>query len=194
MVRSRIQIKKIENTAARQVTFSKRRKGLIKKAQELSTLCDAEIALIVFSSSTKLYEFSTSRVTRVIQKYMRHTGKVPDLVDSSNGIEPKYMLEEDIAIMSKEVDEKKQELSRMKGEDLEGLDIEELGKLERLVEKSYARVCRMKGNTLLENNKNLKHKISNATEVELHTTLEQQLAISPPTNVAFDTSLRLGLV
>lgn len=61
MVRSKIQIQKIENIAARQVTFSKRRKGLLKKAQELSTLCDAEIGLIIFSSSGKLHDFSTSR-------------------------------------------------------------------------------------------------------------------------------------
>jgi len=61
MVRSRIQIKKIENISARQVTFSKRRRGLFKKAQELSTLCDAQIGLIVFSSTGKLHTFSTSR-------------------------------------------------------------------------------------------------------------------------------------
>ncbi|KAL2937149.1 MADS-box protein AGL24 [Bienertia sinuspersici] len=61
MVRQRIQIKKIDNVTARQVTFSKRRRGLIKKAQELSTLCDAEIGLIVFSSTGKLSEYSSSR-------------------------------------------------------------------------------------------------------------------------------------
>ncbi|KNA07339.1 hypothetical protein SOVF_172860 [Spinacia oleracea] len=61
MVRQRIQIKKIDNVTARQVTFSKRRRGLIKKAHELSTLCDAEIGLIVFSSTGKLFEFSNSR-------------------------------------------------------------------------------------------------------------------------------------
>ena len=61
MVRQRIQIKKIDNVTARQVTFSKRRRGLIKKAQELSTLCDAEIGLIVFSSTGKLFEYSNTR-------------------------------------------------------------------------------------------------------------------------------------
>ncbi|RVW98944.1 MADS-box protein JOINTLESS [Vitis vinifera] len=60
MARQKIQIKKIDNTAARQVTFSKRRRGLFKKAQELSTLCDAEIALIVFSAAGKLFEYSSS--------------------------------------------------------------------------------------------------------------------------------------
>ena len=61
MTRKKIQIKKIDNTAARQVTFSKRRRGLFKKAYELSILCDAEIALMVFSATGKLYEFSSSR-------------------------------------------------------------------------------------------------------------------------------------
>ncbi|KAJ9705735.1 hypothetical protein PVL29_003701 [Vitis rotundifolia] len=62
MARQKIQIKKIDNTAARQVTFSKRRRGVFKKAQELSTLCDAEIALIVFSAAGKLFEYSSSRL------------------------------------------------------------------------------------------------------------------------------------
>ncbi|WJZ84480.1 hypothetical protein VitviT2T_004083 [Vitis vinifera] len=61
MSRQKIQIKKIDNTAARQVTFSKRRRGLFKKAQELSTLCDAEIAHIVFSAAGKFFEYSSSR-------------------------------------------------------------------------------------------------------------------------------------
>jgi len=61
MVREKIQIKKIENSTARQVTFSKRRRGLIKKAEELSVLCDADVALIVFSSTGKLFEYSNSR-------------------------------------------------------------------------------------------------------------------------------------
>ncbi|KAK1577760.1 hypothetical protein Q3G72_024568 [Acer saccharum] len=62
MTRQKIEIKKIDNTSARQVTFSKRRRGLFKKAHELSTLCDAEIALIVFSSTGKLSEYSSSRI------------------------------------------------------------------------------------------------------------------------------------
>ncbi|MBA0556946.1 hypothetical protein Golob_027007, partial [Gossypium lobatum] len=57
MTRKRIQIKKIDNVAARQVTFSKRRRGLFKKAHELSVLCDAEVALIVFSATGKLFDY-----------------------------------------------------------------------------------------------------------------------------------------
>ncbi|RDY09209.1 MADS-box protein AGL42, partial [Mucuna pruriens] len=60
MVRGKIQMKKIENATSRQVTFSKRRSGLLKKAYELSVLCDAEVAVIVFSQNGRLYEFSSS--------------------------------------------------------------------------------------------------------------------------------------
>uniref|UniRef100_A0AAU7LJT9 MADS54 n=1 Tax=Hippophae rhamnoides TaxID=193516 RepID=A0AAU7LJT9_9ROSA len=61
MVRGKTQMKRIENAASRQVTFSKRRNGLLKKAFELSVLCDAEVSLIIFSTRGKLYEFSSSR-------------------------------------------------------------------------------------------------------------------------------------
>jgi MADS-box transcription factor, plant len=57
----KVEIKRIENTTNRQVTFCKRRNGLLKKAYELSVLCDAEIALIVFSSRGRLYEYSNNR-------------------------------------------------------------------------------------------------------------------------------------
>lgn len=61
MVRGKTQMRRIENTTSRQVTFSKRRNGLLKKAFELSVLCDAEVALIIFSPRGKLYEFGSSR-------------------------------------------------------------------------------------------------------------------------------------
>ena len=61
MAREKIKIKKIDNVTARQVTFSKRRRGLFKKAEELSVLCDAEVAVIIFSATGKLFEYSSSR-------------------------------------------------------------------------------------------------------------------------------------
>ncbi|KAF5791877.1 putative transcription factor MADS-type1 family [Helianthus annuus] len=47
--------------STRQVTFSKRHVGLLKKAHELSVLCDAEVGIIVFSNTGRLYEFSSLR-------------------------------------------------------------------------------------------------------------------------------------
>ncbi|KAH7570521.1 hypothetical protein JRO89_XS05G0124600 [Xanthoceras sorbifolium] len=65
MGRRKLQVKRIENKSSRQVAFSKRRNGLIKKSREIAVLCDVDVALVVFSSSGKLYEFcSTNRLLR----------------------------------------------------------------------------------------------------------------------------------
>jgi len=67
-------MKRIENATSRQVTFSKRRNGLLKKAFELSVLCDAEVGLIVFSPRGKLYEFSSaSSLQKTIDRYKSYT-------------------------------------------------------------------------------------------------------------------------
>ncbi|KAL6867595.1 hypothetical protein ACP4OV_015619 [Aristida adscensionis] len=61
MGRGKVELKRIENKNSRQVTFAKRRSGLLKKAYELLVLCDAEVALIIFSSGRgRLFEFSSS--------------------------------------------------------------------------------------------------------------------------------------
>ncbi|RWW29905.1 hypothetical protein BHE74_00018475 [Ensete ventricosum] len=52
-------LRRIENPVHRQVTFCKRRAGLLKKARELSVLCDADIGIIIFSAHGKLYELAT---------------------------------------------------------------------------------------------------------------------------------------
>ncbi|PWA95314.1 flowering locus C-like protein, splicing variant 2 [Artemisia annua] len=59
MGRRKLEIKLIEDKNSRQVTFSKRRTGLMKKARQLSVLCDVDIAVVVFSSRGKLYESSS---------------------------------------------------------------------------------------------------------------------------------------
>ncbi|KOM31211.1 hypothetical protein LR48_Vigan01g076600 [Vigna angularis] len=69
MGRGKIVIRRIDNSTSRQVTFSKRRSGLVKKARELSILCDAEVGLIVFSSTAKLYDYASSSLKSVIDRY-----------------------------------------------------------------------------------------------------------------------------
>ncbi|XP_078177199.1 agamous-like MADS-box protein AGL104 isoform X2 [Carex rostrata] len=72
MGRVKVPIAKIQNTTTRQVTFSKRRSGLIKKAYELSVLCDIDVALIMFSPSGKLSHFSgRRRIEDVLTRYLR---------------------------------------------------------------------------------------------------------------------------
>ncbi|RWW84517.1 hypothetical protein BHE74_00006866 [Ensete ventricosum] len=62
MVRGKIVIRRIDNSTSRQVTFSKRRNGLMKKAKELAILCDAEVGLVIFSSTGRLYDFASTRL------------------------------------------------------------------------------------------------------------------------------------
>ncbi|TYI40058.1 hypothetical protein ES332_A02G137400v1 [Gossypium tomentosum] len=74
MGRGKIEIKKIENLNSRQVTFSNRRNGLLKKARELSILCDAEVSVIIFSTTGKLYQWSSTSMEDTLLKYNR--GKI----------------------------------------------------------------------------------------------------------------------
>jgi len=55
-----------------QVTFTKRKFGLMKKAYELSVLCDVEIALILFTSSNKLFQYASTDMDRVLLKYTEY--------------------------------------------------------------------------------------------------------------------------
>lgn len=56
-----------------QVTFNKRKFGVMKKAYELSVLCDCEIALIIFSSSNKLYQYASTDMDKVLLKYTEYS-------------------------------------------------------------------------------------------------------------------------
>lgn len=60
MARGKVQLRRIENPVHRQVTFCKRRAGLLKKARELSILCEADIGIIIFSAHGKLYDLATT--------------------------------------------------------------------------------------------------------------------------------------
>lgn len=72
MGRKKIQISRISDERNRQVTFNKRKFGVMKKAYELSVLCDCEIALIIFSSSNKLYQYASTDMDKVLLKYTEY--------------------------------------------------------------------------------------------------------------------------
>ncbi|XP_051139769.1 floral homeotic protein DEFICIENS-like [Andrographis paniculata] len=76
MARGKIQIKRIENQTNRQVTYSKRRNGLFKKAQELTVLCDARVSIIMISSTQKLHEYISPTITtkQVFDLYQKAVG------------------------------------------------------------------------------------------------------------------------
>ncbi|XP_053325237.1 myocyte-specific enhancer factor 2B [Spea bombifrons] len=73
MGRKKIQIARILDHRNRQVTFTKRKFGLMKKAYELSVLCDCEIALIIFSGTNRLFQYASTDMDQVLLKYTDYT-------------------------------------------------------------------------------------------------------------------------
>ncbi|QHO15107.1 hypothetical protein HN51_030598 [Arachis hypogaea] len=141
MSKQKMEIKKIEKNASRQATFSKRKRGIFKKAKELSTLCDADLALIVFSPSGKLFDFASSSVQEVTERYHMQTS----IYRSQDQQSHEFQLEKDTYYLKcKELTDKTIGLRHLNGEELQGLKIHELQKLERVLEKGLARVSKEK--------------------------------------------------
>ncbi|XP_047053991.1 agamous-like MADS-box protein AGL61 [Lolium rigidum] len=67
--RQKIEIRPIEDEDARQVCFSKRRVGLFKKASELTILCGAEAAAVVFSPAGKAFSFGNPSVEAIFERF-----------------------------------------------------------------------------------------------------------------------------
>ncbi|XP_010557822.1 PREDICTED: agamous-like MADS-box protein AGL15 [Tarenaya hassleriana] len=146
MGRGKIEIKRIENANNRQVTFSKRRAGLLKKAHELAVLCDAEVAVIVFSNSGKLFEFASSGMKKILSRYDK----------SQNPLDPP-LIECKAEDGSAEVDHLKDEISTLRekqsqllGKGLNGLSLKDLQRLEEQLNDAFLSVRGRKEQLLME--------------------------------------------
>nr|QCL07897.1 agamous-2 [Magnolia wufengensis]QDF82835.1 AGAMOUS-like protein 2 [Magnolia wufengensis] len=146
MGRGKIEIKRIENTTNRQVTFCKRRNGLLKKAYELSVLCDAEVALIVFSSRGRLFEYANNSVKTTINRYKKacadtlNTGSVAE-ANSQYYQQEASKLRQQIGILLTAN-------RHLMGDGLSAMTVKELKQLENRLEKGISRI-RSKKNELL---------------------------------------------
>ncbi|CAI9784515.1 unnamed protein product [Fraxinus pennsylvanica] len=134
MVRGKTQMKRIENATSRQVTFSKRRSGLFKKAFELSVLCDAEVALIVFSSRGKLYEFSSSSVNKTIQRYLKNVKN--RAVEQKPTEENIQNLKDETAELRTKVELLEDSKRKLLGDDLDTCSTDELQEIEEQLQQS----------------------------------------------------------
>ncbi|CAK9169182.1 unnamed protein product [Ilex paraguariensis] len=164
MTREKIQIKKIDNTSARQVTFSKRRRGLFKKAEELSVLCDADVAIIIFSSTGKLFEYSssTSSMKGILERHNLHSRNLEKLEQPS--LELQLVENSNQSTLSKEMTEKIHQLRQMRGEELHGMSIDELQQLEKSLEAGLSRVIQKKGERIMKEISQLQQKELELTE------------------------------
>ncbi|XVF15289.1 hypothetical protein REPUB_Repub09cG0138200 [Reevesia pubescens] len=156
MAREKIQIKKIDNATARQVTFSKRRRGLFKKAEELSILCDADVALIIFSSTGKLFEYASSSMKEILERHNLRSKNLEKLEQPS--LELQLVENSNNSMLTMEVAEKSHQLRQMRGEELQGLNIEELQQLEKSLEAGLSRVIEKKGQRIIKEINDLQRK------------------------------------
>ncbi|CAN7066323.1 MADS-box protein AGL72 isoform X1 [Brassica rapa] len=135
MVRGKIQIKKIENTTSRQVTFSKRRKGLFKKAHELSVLCDAQVAAIIFSQKGRLYDFASSDIQKTIKRYAEY--KTEYFVAESHPMEQYVQgLKKEMVTMVEKIEMLEVHNRKLMGQNLASCSVKELQEIATQIEKS----------------------------------------------------------
>lgn len=156
MGRGRVELKRIENKINRQVTFAKRRNGLLKKAYELSVLCDAEVALIIFSNRGKLYEFcSSSSMLKTLDRYQKCSYGAVEVSKPAKELESSYR---EYLKLKARYEELQRTQRNLLGEDLGPLNSKELEQLEHQLESSLKHVRSTKTQYMLDQLSELQNK------------------------------------
>ncbi|CAN6227126.1 unnamed protein product [Urochloa humidicola] len=147
--RGRRELRRIEDKTSRQVTFTKRRNGLLKKAYELSVLCDAEVALIVISPRGRVYQFaSATDLQKTIDRYLNHTKGAPaNGRPDEQGVEK---LKYEATTLGQKIDAIEAHKSKLLGESLGSCSIQELQELELQLEKSLSNIRQRKHKKLMD--------------------------------------------
>ncbi|XP_060193014.1 agamous-like MADS-box protein TM6 [Lycium barbarum] len=159
MGRGKIEIKKIENSTNRQVTYSKRRNGIFKKAKELTVLCDAKISLIMLSSTRKFHEYTSPNTT---------TKKMIDQYQSTLGVDiwsTHYEKMQENLKRLKEINNKlRREIRQRTGEDMSGLNLQELCHLQESITESVAEIRERKYHVIKNQTDTCKKRVRNFEE------------------------------
>ncbi|CAN1847288.1 Floral homeotic protein AGAMOUS [Linum perenne] len=180
--RGKIEIKRIENTTNRQVTFCKRRNGLLKKAYELSVLCDAEVALIVFSSRGRLYEYANNSVKGTIDRYKKANSDSTNTGSVAEANAQYY--QQEAAKLRQQIGNLLNANRHMLGESLGGLNAKELKNLESKLEKGISRIRSKKNELLFAEIEYMQKR-----EVDLHNNNQLLRAKVTPFSSSYTTSM-----
>ncbi|XP_042054331.1 MADS-box transcription factor 23-like isoform X2 [Salvia splendens] len=210
MGRGKIEIKKIENVNSRQVTFSKRRGGLLKKAKELAVLCDAQVAVIIFSGTGKLYDFASSCMEQILARYHQTRGRL-QLAAADEHADNQVILHEqptvEIEALKHEIEELHLMNRRLMGKELDELTYNDLHKLEHQLTEGLLSIKDRKEKLILEQMERSNQQIEElrqqarvSNNIENHLSWSKDCCLSSSSmhewrskEVASDTSLRLGI-
>ncbi|CAM0146314.1 unnamed protein product [Urochloa decumbens] len=155
--KGRREMRQIEDKTSLQVTFTKRRKGLLKKAYELSVLCDAEVALMVISQRGRFYQFaSATDLQKTIDRYLKHTEGTPanGKLDEPGVEKLKY----EATNLGQKIDAIEAHKRKLLGESLGSCSIQELQELELQLEKSLSIIRQRKQTKLMDQISELREK------------------------------------
>ncbi|EOA38458.1 hypothetical protein CARUB_v100101340mg, partial [Capsella rubella] len=161
---------RIENKINRQVTFAKRRNGLLKKAYELSVLCDAEVALIIFSNRGKLYEFcsSSSSMLRTLERYQKCNYGAPEPnVPSREALAVELSSQQEYLKLKERYDALQRTQRNLLGEDLGPLSSKELESLERQLDSSLKQIRALRTQFMLDQLNDLQSKLADGYQMPL---------------------------
>lgn len=147
MTRGKLELKTIKNPERRRITFCKRKAGLLKKASELALLCDAEVAVLIFSPSGKLFEFGSPSMNRIMEKYQKFSGSIRHETPLSDTIE---MLRLELENLRMRMINLRKNYKHMIGEDLDSLSFKELKHLENKINLGGRKLRLRKDKILLE--------------------------------------------
>ncbi|CAL4906520.1 unnamed protein product [Urochloa decumbens] len=166
--RGKVEVRRIENSVSRQVTFSKRRRGLAKKARELAVLCDADVAMLVFSDKGRLHHFAAhASMEQILDRYERYLLREGGDVMEDRLEEMQGNMSYDYIKMRSRIEALQKSQRNLMGEQLESLTFRELQQLEHQIDTALRNIRSRKERFLVEQNSILEKKT--ALYPSLHT-------------------------